>query len=276
MSESTEVHEDRRAGSRGTVLLTGASGRMGRTLRAPLARDFDVVRLYSRQPIEPLHAGEQLAIGDLSDMAAVGSACEGVDVVVHLGGKADESSFDEILESNIVGTYHVFEAARQAGVRRVVYASSHHVTGFYPVDHLTRVEEPVRPDSYYGVSKVFGEALGRLYRDKWGLEVVCLRIGVCRVAPENSDQLRTWLSVEDSARLVRAAAVAELPDGFATVYGVSNNANRFWDSAAGGKIGFIPEDSADSFAHLFAEDSSFSFPRQGGAFTGPDYVGGIW
>lgn len=263
-------------GSGARVLLTGAAGRMGRTLRKPLAESFDTVRLFARRPISPLDPGEELAIGDLSEAAAVASACEGVDVIVHLGGKADEASFDEILGANIIGTYHIFEAARRSGVRRVVYASSHHVTGFYPVDHLTTVEQPVRPDTYYGVSKVFGEALGRLYHDKWGLEVVCLRIGVCRPEPENSDQLRTWLSVADSARLVQSAATSDLAEGFATVYGVSDNANRFWDTTPGAKIGFFPKDSADSFAHLFAENAAFSFPRQGGAFTGADYVGGIW
>jgi uronate dehydrogenase len=259
-----------------TVLLTGAAGRMGRTLRTPLSAAFDTVRLFSRRPLSPLAAGEQVAIGDLSDAAAVFAACQGVDVIVHLGGKADEATFQEILNSNIVGTYNVFEGAKRAGVRRVVYASSHHVTGFYPVENLTTVDSPVRPDTYYGVSKVFGEALGRLYHDKWGLEVVCLRIGVCRVEPENSDQLRTWLSVEDSVRLVKSAATCELPDGIATVYGVSDNARRFWDSDAGAKIGFFPEDSADSFANLFAEGAGFSYPWQGGAFTGVDYVGGIW
>lgn len=273
-ASNASMAADRSGGA--TVLLTGAAGRMGRTLRTPLAEAFDTVRLFSRRPLSPLDAREELAIGDLSDAAAVSAACEGVDVVVHLGGKADESTFHEILNSNIVGTYHVFEGARRAGVRRVVYASSHHVTGFYPVDHFTTVESPVRPDTYYGVSKVFGEALGRLYHDKWGLEVVCLRIGVCRVEPENADQLRTWLSVKDSVRLVKSAATCELPDGIATVYGVSDNARRFWDSAPGDKIGFFPEDSADGCAHLFADGAPFSSPWQGGAFTGADYVGGIW
>lgn len=275
MSESAEPVGGASDG-RTRVLLTGAAGRMGRTLRSPLAESFQTVRLFARRPIAPLAAPEELAIGDLSDARAVAAACENVDVVVHLGGKADEASFEEILDANIVGTYHVFEGAKRAGVRRVVYASSHHVTGFYPPDHVTTVDEPVRPDTYYGVSKVFGEALGRMYHDKWGLEVVCLRIGVCRVAPENSDQLRTWLSVEDSARLVQSATTCDLADGYATVYGVSDNAHRFWDTTSGDKIGFSPRDSADSFAHLFAEGAVFSFPRQGGAFTGADYVGGIW
>jgi len=249
---------------------------MGRTLRQPLAEVFQTVRLFSRGPVGPLHAVEELAIGDLTDRTAVASACEGVDVIVHLGGKADESSFDQILGAKIVGTYHVFEGARRAGVRRVVYASSHHVTGFYPADHFTTVGQPVRPDTYYGVSKVFGEALGRLYYDKWGLEVVCLRIGVCRAEPENADQLRTWLSVKDSARLVQSAVTCSLTGGFAIVYGVSDNANRFWDTTPGDEIGFVPKDSADSFAHRFVEKTAFSSLWQGGAFTDADYVGGIW
>lgn len=260
----------------GTVLLTGASGRMGRTMRGALAERFEQVTLFSRSQIHPLGDRERLVIGDLASPQPIAEACAGADVVIHLGGKADEAGFEEILDANIRGTYHVFEAAKLAGVRRVVYASSHHVTGFQPVDQLTSVTTPVRPDSYYGVSKVFGEALGRLYHDKWGLEVVCLRIGVCREEPENSDQLRTWLSVEDSIGLVVAAATHPLTDGFTTVYGVSNNARRFWDVGTAEEIMFLPRRSADEFTGKFDATAPFSADFQGGAFTAPDYTGGVW
>lgn len=260
----------------GTVLLTGAAGRMGRTMRTELSQRFARVRLFSRSPIDQLGPSEEVALGDLSDRAAVQGACEGADVVIHLGGKADEAEFEEILSSNIVGTYNIFESAREAGVRRVVFASSHHVTGFYPVSHATRVDQPVRPDTYYGVSKVFGESLGRLYHDKWGLEVVCLRIGVCRPEPENSDQLRTWLSVDDSVQLVSAAAKNSVTEGFAIVYGVSGNSRCFWDSSTQAEIGFSPQHSADDFGHRFDTSAAYSVPWQGGAFTDADYVGGTW
>lgn len=259
-----------------TLLLTGASGRMAQALRPALAASADRLRLYSRSPIELIDEREELALGTLEDLPALEQACAGTDVVIHLGGKADEAEFEEILSSNIVGTHHVFEAARRAGVRRVVYASSHHVTGFHPVEEMVSVNSDVRPDTYYGVSKVFGEALGRLYHDKWGLEVVCLRIGVCREEPENSDQLRTWLSTPDSIRLVRAAVEHEISGGYATVYGVSNNSRRFWDTGSAETIGYEAKDSADEFADRFVGGSEFSTPFQGAAFTGRDYRGGTW
>lgn len=259
-----------------SLLLTGAGGRMARPLRPALLESAQHLRLYARSEIDRVDEREELALGTLEDLEALERACAGVDVVVHLGGKADEADFSEILSANILGTYHVFEAARRAGVRRVVYASSHHVTGFHPVEQMVSVDSDVRPDTYYGVSKVFGEAIGRLYHDKWGLEVVCLRIGVCRPEPENSDQLRTWLSVPDSIRLVRAAVENEVTGGFATVYGVSDNATRFWDTRGSEHIGFRAEDSADDYAGRFTGGREFSTPHQGGAFTGPDYRGGTW
>lgn len=258
------------------LLLTGASGRMAQALRPALAVSADPLRLYSRAPIDLVDAREELALGTLEDLPALEQACAGIHTVIHLGGKADEAEFTEILSANIVGTYNVFEAARRAGVRRVVYASSHHVTGFHPVEEMVSVDSDVRPDTYYGVSKVFGEALGRLYHDKWGLEVVCLRIGVCREEPENSDQLRTWLSQADSIRLVQAAVGHELRTGYVKVYGVSDNSRRFWDTGSAEEIGYVAQDSADDFADRFDRDAPFSTPFQGAAFTGRDYRGGLW
>lgn len=259
-----------------SLLLTGAGGRMARPLRPALLESCERLRLYSRSDIETLDDREEVVRGDLENLESLERACAGVDVVIHLGGKADEADFSEILSSNIVGTHHVFEAARRAGVRRVVYASSHHVTGFHSPEEMVSIDSAVRPDTYYGVSKVFGEAIGRLYHDKWGLEVVCLRIGVCREEPEKSDQLRTWLSVPDSIRLVRAAVENDIAGGFATVYGVSDNSRRFWDTRGSEQIGFTAQDSADDFADRFDGDREFSSPYQGGAFTGSEYRGGTW
>lgn len=249
---------------------------MARAIRPALTAEFRRVVLYARSELDGLAPSEQSVTGHLEDFEALKRACQGIDVVIHLGGKADESDFSEILDSNIRGTYNVFEAARSAGVRRVVYASSHHVTGFHDVDTKVDADSEVRPDTFYAVSKVFGEALGRLYHDKWGLEVVCLRIGVCREEPENTDQLRTWLSIPDSIRLVRAAAVNELTNGYVTTYGVSKNAERFWDASNAAQIGFEAADSADEFRSRFPADRPFSTRWQGGAFTAGDYRGGIW
>lgn len=259
-----------------TALLTGASGRMAHMIRPALREYFDSVRLYARSQLDDLGKNEELVTGHLEELATLENACAGVGVVIHLGGKADEADFSEILTSNIAGTYNVFEAALRAGVARVVYASSHHVTGFYPPNVHVGADSPVRPDSYYGVSKVFGEAMGRLYHDKWGIEVVCLRIGVCRSEPENADQLSTWLSGPDSARMVLAAASSHLDRGFEILYGYSNNTRSFWAREPAGAIGFAPYDSADDYVTRFPDRTSFSHAHQGGAFTAPDYRGGLW
>jgi uronate dehydrogenase len=259
-----------------SLLITGAAGRMAKALRPSLLEDFDNVRLYSRSEPAWVAAGEEALCGELEDLESLERACSGIDVIVHLGGVADEAPFSEIMSSNILGTYNVFEAARRCGVRRVVYASSHHVTGFHPVTDLVSETSDVRPDTLYGVSKVFGEALGRLYHDKWALEVICLRIGVCREAPENSDQLRTWLSVPDSVRLVRAATTQPLDGGFLVAYGVSDNTRRFWDSRSSSQIGFTARDSADDFADELGREKEFSTSWQGASFTSVDYSGGTW
>src|SRR5690606_14525954 len=161
-----------------TVMYTGGTGRMGSVIRSGLAGRYERVVLFTRQePSEPLHPTEEVVLGDLLDLEALVEAARGVDVIVHLGGIADESSFDQILQSNIIGTQHVYEAARRSGVRRVVYASSNHVVGFHSSQEVLDESATLRPDTFYGVSKAFGEALASLYHDKWGVESVLLRIG---------------------------------------------------------------------------------------------------
>lgn len=258
-----------------TVLYTGASGRMASSIRETLEGAFDAVRLFSRSTPPRLFAREELLLGDLADAEAVRRACEGVDVIVHFAGIADESSFDQILTANIVGAHTLFEAARAAGVRRIVFASSNHVTGFYPSTETIDVHAAPRPDSYYGVSKVFGEALGRLYHDKWGMEVVSLRIGIFRPTPSDVRQLALWLSPRDGAELVRCAVTA--PDvGYVTVLGVSANTRSFWDAEESGRaIGFVARDDAED--HAASVDLTQEPPRfQGGLYTDPDYEGGSW
>lgn len=258
------------------VLITGAGGRMAAAIRPRLREIFDEAVLLARSPIRDTQPGESVVIGDLSDPADVKGAAQGVDVVVHLGGRADEAPFDQIMTANIAGTYNVFEASRLAGARRVIYASSHHVTGFHTADSTVTESSPVRPDTLYGVSKVFGESLGRLYADKWGLEVVCLRIGVCRERPENADQLRTWLSLPDSVALVESAISADLPEKYSIVYGLSNNSRRFWSLDSARALGYVPKDTADDFTGEFDASAPFSSEFQGGRFTAPDYAGGTW
>ena len=159
------------------VLITGAAGGIGQRLRADLAGVYPLLRLSDRVAPAPAGPGEEVVVADLGDLAACEAICAGIDGIVHLGGQAIEADWETVLQANIVGCYNLFEAARRQGVRRIVFASTNHVIGFYP--RATRIDHqvPPRPDSRYGVSKAFGEALGRFYADKFGLGVMCIRIG---------------------------------------------------------------------------------------------------
>lgn len=259
-----------------TVLYTGGAGRMGSVIREGLAGRYERVVLYVRsEPTGPLFPGEEVVVGDLDNLDALTAAAQGVDVIVHLGAVADEASFDLIRSANIDGTYHVYEAARRAGARRVVFASSNHIIGFHPASERLDETAAVRPDTFYGVSKAFGEALASLYHDKWGVESVLLRIGTFRPKPEDVRQLALWLSWRDGVELTRCA-IESGPVGCQVVYGCSANTDRWWDADAGwAAIGFAPQDNAADYASEI--DLSAPAPRyHGGAFTAPEYEGGIW
>ena len=159
------------------LLLTGAAGNLGRELRPRLARYCAALRLSHRSAMGEAGAGEEIVIADLADKAAVHAMVAGVDAIVHLGGVSTEQPWDPILAGNIVGMVNLYEAARRHGVKRIVFASSNHVTGFYRQDEVITTRDPVKPDGFYGLSKAFGENLAQLYWDRYGLETVSLRIG---------------------------------------------------------------------------------------------------
>lgn len=259
-----------------TVLYTGGTGRMGSVIREGLAGRYERVVLFARTaPEQALFPGEEVVIGDLSDLDALTAAAADVDVIVHLGGVADEASYEAVRTANIDGTYHVYEAARRAGVKRVVYASSNHVIGFHPASEVLDESAPLRPDTYYGVSKAFGEALASLYHDKWGIESVLLRIGTFRPEPEDQRQLALWLSWRDGIELTRCA-IENGPVGCQVVYGCSANTGSWWDGDAGwAAIDYHPQDNAaDHAEHV---DRTAAAPKfHGGAFTASEYEGGIW
>jgi uronate dehydrogenase len=255
------------------VLLTGAAGRIASCVRGGLRGDLDELRLTDvRAPTPPPAAPETFVEAELADRAAVDRAVEGVEAVIHLGGVPDEAAFDELLGPNIIGTFNVFDAARRAGVRRVVYASSNHATGFYPVETRLAGDEAPRPDGLYGVTKAFGEALARTYSDRFGLEVLCVRIGSFEDRPTDARHLTTWLSPADAVRLFRACLTA--PEiTFLTVYGVSANSRSWWDlGEAGRRLGYDPQDDAERFAAEIGEPDP-PLRRQGGPFTARDYGG---
>jgi uronate dehydrogenase len=256
------------------VLITGAAGKVGRSLRTGLRGHYPILRLVDVAPQQPAEPGEEVITLDLNDRLATQAAMKDVDMVIHLAAVAHETDFDDILTGNITTTYSVFEAARRAGVRRVVFASSHHVVGFYPRGATLGPDDPVRPDSFYGVSKVFGEALGRLYAEKYGLQVVCLRIGSVAERPTRPRQLSTWLSPRDCVQLVRCCLDAPAV-GFMVVYGVSANSRSWWKDDAAASLGYRPQDNAEEFAPQVEEPppeaSSKPADRlQGGSFVEKD------
>ena len=236
-----------------TVLITGAAGRIGRILRARLSQPL---RLYDVQPCPRAGRDERVEVlppASVTDTAALVAACDGVDAIVHLGGIPVEDTWERIQAVNVDGTRSVLEAARAAGVPRVVLASSNHAVGFVAraeasVDGLPADVAP-RPDTYYGYSKAAMEALGSLYHSRFGIDVICLRIGTCaEVPPDDSPiSLATWLSPDDAARLVDAALTTPAP-GYRIVWGISRNTRRWWSLAEGKAIGYRPADDAEQFA----------------------------
>jgi len=241
------------AAVRQRVLITGAGGNMGRMLRERLAAPGRTLRLLNRSPLTPGGPGEAVETisASVTDFAAVLAACEGVDAIIHLGGLSGEAPFEEILHTNVLGSQHVLDAARRQGVRKVLLASSNHAVGYFsrddaPPDGLP-ADLPPRPDSFYGWSKTAVESLGRLYVDTYGLDVYCLRIGSCFDVPTNVRHLSTWMSPEDSARLMDACLRTD-NGGFQVVWGVSANTRRWWSLKAGEQVGYQPVDDAEVFA----------------------------
>ncbi|MFF4753900.1 NAD-dependent epimerase/dehydratase family protein [Streptomyces sp. NPDC002514] len=242
-----------------TVLLTGAAGGLGTLMRELLPDHGYDLRLFDMRPIE----GEPDAItADLADTEALRAAVTGVDAIIHLAGISLESTFEKILKANIEGTYHLYEAARRAGVPRIVFASSNHAVGFTRAprgdDPLIPADTPRRPDTFYGLSKSFGEDLAQLYWDKHGLETVSVRIGSCFREPSSVRMLSVWMSPADGARLFHAALTAEHV-GHTVVYGSSANTRLWWDLTGARALGYAPQDDSEPYAaQLIAEQGELT------------------
>jgi uronate dehydrogenase len=230
-----------------TVLVTGAAGAIGTRLRKLLKGVYPRMRWSDIRRPADLSSDETFVQADLADLAQVESAVAGVDGIVHLGGVSVEQPWEAVLNANIVGCYNLFEAARRQEVERVVFASSNHAVGFYPRTRRIGVDAPVRPDSRYGVSKAFGEAIGALYAYKHGLRVTCLRIGNFGDVPLDRRRLAIWLKPEDFVQLVRIGL--EHPDiRFEIFFGASDNERAWWDNAPAFRYGYRPTGRAEDYA----------------------------
>ena len=251
-----------------TILITGAAGDVGTHLRRELAGKYRI-RASDLRPLKKV-AREAYMRADISKMADALRITKGVDAVVHLGGYSVEGPWEGILSANIVGCYNVFEAARRNGVKRILFPTSNHATGFYRRDETIDHRVYPKPDSRYGVSKVFGEALGSLYADKYGMQVFCMRIGNVNPKPIDKRRLAIWFSPRDLAQLVTIGI--ERPDiRFEIVYGISGNKRAWYDNSNAHRLGYRPQDDSELYATEILAHEKPGDPTadmyQGGAFV---------
>ncbi|AYM14766.1 MULTISPECIES: NAD-dependent epimerase/dehydratase family protein [Agrobacterium] len=227
------------------ILITGAAGEVGTGLRRELGSRFDFRLMDLRT--ETLMGEDDVVEGSIVDYPALKAAMTGVDGVIHLAGCTTDAGIDDQIDGNIRGAFNVFEAARECGVERVVYASSHHVVGYYPRQRRIGVNVLPRPDSRYGLTKAFGEQAGALYADKYGLRVLCIRIGRAFTRPEDRRRMSIWTSWRDLAQLVTIGL--EHPDlRYAVGYGVSGNDRTFFDNSSAFSLGYKPQDNSEQYA----------------------------
>ena len=254
------------------LLVTGAAGGIGCLVRGRLGAVARTVRLSDIVPLGEAGMGEEIVpCCDLAEFGAVRSLVRGCDGILHLGGKSIEGSFDEVLRANLIGLYNVYEAARQEGVRRILFPSSNHAIGFHLRETRLDAGAPLRPDSLYGVSKCYGEALARLYFDKFGIESALVRIGSCFAEPRDHRMLATWLSPEDLVRLVERVFLAPRL-GCPVIYGVSANEECWWDNASVEYLGWRPQDNAERFR----EELDARLPQPKANDPATRYQGGIF
>jgi uronate dehydrogenase len=255
------------------IVLTGAAGKLGSLLRVPLRALATTLVLSDIKSLDtPLVEGETFQACDLADHDAVRELLTGAELVVHFGGISREQPFEPILHGNIVGQFNLYDNALNLGVKRVVLASSNHVTGGYRTDEIVGPRQPMRPDGLYAISKAYGELLASFYHDRHGLESVCLRIGTCIPEPTSPRSLSSWLSYGDLVELVRCAALAPAV-GYAVVYGASNNTQSWWHDDDAARIGYQPRDNADDYREEIERlhPQAIASARQGGPIFVRDY-----
>ncbi len=259
------------------VALTGARGQLGSVLRAELLRRrVDVRSAGGSKPLTPLVDGEDICFGDLRDPAVVDRVFEGVDVLIHLAGTSVERPLPEIIDNNLRALYELYQGARRHRVKRVVFASSNHAFGMYPVDEKLDPESAYRPDCFYGLSKVWGEAMTRMYWDKHGIEGISMRIGSCLPRPLEPRHLSTWLGHEDFFHMIDQCLT--VPDiGYLAVWGISNNKRRYVNFGENeARLGYVPKQDAEIYAAEILKQQDPRNPTaqryQGGGFVAGDFT----
>jgi uronate dehydrogenase len=251
-----------------TVLITGASGDVGTHLRRELAGKYRLV-VSDKRDLKK-EKGEKFIRADVSKMADALKITKGVDAIVHLGGYSVEGPWEGILQANIIGCYNIFEAARRNGVKRVVFPTSNHAVGFYRRDQTIDHRVYPKPDGRYGVSKVFGEALGSLYADKYGMEMYMIRIGNVNPKPIDKRRLSIWISPRDIAQLV-SIGIDKPGIKFEIVYGISRNKRAWYDNSNAYRLGYQPQDDAEVWAAEVLRNE-----KPGGDAVAEMYQGGVF
>lgn len=257
------------------ILMTGAAGGLGGRLRGRLQEFAEIVRLSDVADLGPAQPGEEVVHCDLADRDQVLEMCQGVDAVLHFGGVSTETEFQPIMAANILGVVNLYEAVHKLGIRRVVFASSNHTMGMYRTTETVDASMPTRADGYYGVSKVFGESLSRLYWDRFGIETVCIRIGYCFPEATTHRQLATWLGLDDLVQLLRRSLLTPRV-GHTITFGVSDNPGKWWDDRHSRFLRYQPTQSSRQFADRIADAVDWSDPHdpalvyQGGPFLNID------
>src|SRR5947209_10387357 len=253
------------------VALSGASGQLGRFLRpALLDKGVNLRSAGGRTPLEPLHDGEDVMYGDLRDAANVDKLLEGVNVLIHMAGTSVERPLPEVIENNLVGLNAIYEGARRHGVKRIVFASSNHAIGMHDVGTKLGLDCDFRPDGFYGLSKMWGEGMARLYWDKHGIETVCVRIGSAIPKPTEFRHLSTWFGLDDLMQFTMRCI--ETPEvGFVVAWGVSNNTRSYWAPVGCERLGYQPQQNAEDYAaEILAKPnplSELAQRYQGGSFA---------
>lgn len=261
-----------------TIAMTGAAGGVGRMLRPLLRERYDLILSDRGQAPGDLAPGERWVSADLLDRAALAGALAGAHGVIHLGGQSVEADFETVKAPNIDGLYNLFETCRETGVGRVIFASSNHAVGFYPRTRKIGIDEPVRPDSFYGLSKAFGEAMGSLYADKFGLRVMSIRIGNVAERPADKRRLSIWLHPEDLFQLC-VIGLEHPALHHAIVYGASHCERAWWDNGTAFALGYRPKHAAEDHVD-FALAAQAKLPAdpigdrfQGGTFCSSGFAG---
>lgn len=254
------------------LLVTGAAGGVGKAIRPYLTKLAKNVRLSDISDIADPASHEEVMVCDLADYEGVKALIDGCDGIIHLGGVSVEKPWEGILQSNIIGTYNLYEAARHLNKPRIIFASSNHTIGFYERTQKIDTRVPRRPDSIYGLSKCFGEDLASLYFDKFGIETLSVRIGSCFPKPADARMLATWLHIEDLMDLFERAFHAPKL-GNTVIYGASDNAEQWWDNQLVSFLGWKPRHSSEQWREEIESRGNLVDPTspeviyQGGKFA---------